>query len=210
MKTKIWLIVIFLPVLVMLMAACNAVSQPGDPTSQPGNTSNVEYIVWQEDRYLWISESDKLIRWDVQTKRADTFEKMTGRLLVDFKNTLWVFEKEKVSHFDGQNWEHFVPNDGFVGGYVLSIMEDNGYIWLGTSGLSRYDQNNKSWEILFKIPPGPSPTLVSDDLIDEALIEGVHSVASGSEGAIWVGTSKGLTYLEDGSQHTWGRSCLAA
>lgn len=200
-NVQLLLIDITLLMLSTTIISCNT-------TGQPGNIPNAKYIAWQEDKYLWVSENDRLLRWDTQTTVAETFKNISGQLLVDSKNTLWVFGEDKISHLDGQVWEHFSPDDGFVGGHVFSVVEISEYIWLGTSGLSRYHQRNKSWEIFFHAPPGPPPTPVLQGSPVEVLMEGVYSIAPGSQGEIWVGTSKGLTYWENDSQQTWGNEVL--
>jgi ligand-binding sensor domain-containing protein len=199
---RLLLVGIALLMLSMYITSCSS-------TSESTNIPNAKYIVWQQDKYLWVSESDRLIRWDIQTKGAKTFKGISGQLLVDSKNTLWVFDENKVSHLDNtQEWEHFTPDGSFVGGDIFSIAELDGYIWLGTSGLSRYSQQNKSWEILFQIPPGSLPTPVPQDSIVETLMEGVYSIVSGSQGGIWIGTSRGLAYVENDFQRTWGNEVL--
>lgn len=169
--------------------------------------SDIHSIVWQEDRYLWVSETDKLIRWNVQTQDPEIFQNISGRLLVDSENSLWVFDKNRVHHFDGQAWEQFTPDDGFVGGYVLSVTDAGECIWLGTFGLSCYNQQDKLWSVVFDTPPGSPPTPSSKDVFVEAWVEGIHSIALDEEG-IWVGSNRGLTYLHNNHQQTWGNDIL--
>lgn len=196
------LFVTFIVTLFLAVVSCNTINQAS-------NVSNIRSIAWQEDRYLWVSENNKLIRWNLQTKKSEIFENISGELLVDSKNTLWVFDTDTISHFDGQVWEHFISGNEFAGGDVFSFIEANGYVWVGTSGLSRYNQQNQSWEILLRIPPGPTPTPIPQSaIVVEALSEGVHAIAPTNQEAMWLGTSRGLTYLENDSLQTWTNNDL--
>ncbi len=171
--------------------------------------SDIHSIAWQENAYLWVSETDKLIRWNTKTQQAEIFQDISGRLLVDSKNTLWVFDKDRIYHFDGQIWEHFTPNDDFVEGYILSVAETDECIWLGTFGLSCYDKQNELWSVILDSPPGFDPTPIPEDIIVETLLPGIHSIASDGKG-LWIGSNGGLTYLDNNHQQTWGNDILKA
>ena len=186
--------------LFLVASACNL-------TKHSTRMSNVLSIAWQEDRYLWVSETDKLIRWNVQTQEPEIFWNISGSLLVDARNNLWVFDQNRVHHFDGQTWEQFTPEDGFIGGYVLSIAETDECIWLGTVGLSCYNPQDKLWSVVFDTPPGSPPTPSAGDIFVETWVEGILSIAPDEEG-IWVGSNRGLTYLHNNYQQTWGNDIL--
>ena len=189
------LIILLVTMCFMLLTSCKEVTP-----------SDVQYLAWQKDKYLWASTQDELIRWNVQNKESETFPNVAGELFVDSKDTLWVFDKGTISHFDGQEWQKFT--DEFAPGRVFCFAEGNGYIWVGTFGLSRYNQQNKSWEILFEMPPGLVPTPVPQDTIVEVLPDGVYSIAPVTPNDVWLGTSRGLTYWEDNFQQTWTNNDL--
>lgn len=172
------------------------------------NNLNILHLAWQDDKYLWVSTYNQLFRWDTQTKQREVFKDYSGELYVDSENVLWVFDRGIVRRFDGQNWEHFSSGKELAPGPIFTFIEAEGYIWVGTKGLSRYSQAMTTWEILLDAPPGPLPTPIPDGEIAEVLSEGVHSVAPISPDAVWIGTSKGLTYWESDYQQTWGNRIL--
>ncbi len=177
--------------------------------NQPDKLSHIKDMAWQEEKYLWISGNDELIRWNTQTKESETFKNISGEFLVDSKNILWVFDRGIINHFDEGSWEHFRSGEDFADGQILSFVETNGYIWVGARGLSRYNQQNQSWEILFHTTPGPEPTPIPEDVLYvEALVEGLHSMAPANEEALWLGTNRGLTRWEDDMQQSWGNDAL--
>ena len=186
----------------MFIMACNSITQSEI-------TTDVRYLAWQDDNYLWASTFNKLIRWNVETEESKVFKNISGKLFVDSENTLWVFDEGVIERFDGQVWKRFEAGKDFADGGVFSFTEAEGYIWVGTSGLSRYSQQNETWEVLFDTPPGPSPTPVpKNTMIVEELLEGVHSIVLAEKGAMWLGTSKGLTYWKDDIQQTWSNNIL--
>lgn len=202
MKAKI-VFVGFILALFTVVTSCNIIKQSNS------DVSNIKSIAWQEDRYLWVSDSYKLVRWNVQTKQNEIFEDVSGELLVDSKNTLWVFGTDIISHFDGQAWEYFRSGNDFAEGKIFTFTEANGYIWVGTQGISRYDQQDQSWDILFRTPPGPSPTPIPQSMtVIEALSDGVHAIIPVDREVIWFGTSRGLTYLSNNSEQTWTNNDL--
>ncbi len=178
------------------------------------NAIDVKYLAWQDDKYLWVSTYNRLFRWDTQTKKRVTFKDYSGELYVDSENVLWVFDRGIVRRFDGQNWEHFSTGEELVSGSINSFAEADGYIWVGTYGLSRYNQKTQSWETLFDYLPGPMPTPIptptnEDEIVEvEILFPGTYSIAPVSRDAAWVGTSRGLTYWEHDYQETWGNRIL--
>jgi ligand-binding sensor domain-containing protein len=195
---------LFISIALMLFAFSSSCGT----TNQSKKHSDIRYITWQEDKYLWASENNKVIRWDTRTRNAEIFKGISGKLFIDSENNIWVFGKSTISHFDGQEWQQFMSGNEFASGPIFSFAEVNGYIWVGTSGLSRYSQQSKSWQILFQTPPGPTPTPVPQGIVVEVLPDGVHSIATTNKKAVWVGTTRGLTYWKDNFQQTWTNNDL--
>jgi len=162
---------------------------------------NIKHLVWQKENYLWGVETTQhqLIRWDIQTGNITKFEDINGYPFVDLQDNLWVFDKDVIYRFNNQDFEIFQPNDGFVRGSILSIKEDNNYIWLGTFGLSRYDKLAGKWEIIFDSPP----TKKLNEAFEEVLVAGVHSILPTEQGGGWFGTNGGLILLENNNQQVW-------
>jgi ligand-binding sensor domain-containing protein len=166
-------------------------------------------MAWQGGMYLWLSGNDGLVRWNTQTAEAEAFKNISGKLFVDSNNKLWVFDTDTISLFDGKSWEHFESGKDFSDGGILSFIETNGYVWVGTFGVSRYNQQNKSWELLFQIAPGPTPTPIPQNVpVVEALSKGIHSMTSANGGGMWFGSDRGLAYWENDIQETWGNDIL--
>lgn len=186
-----------------ILISCQTIDESTNPPSSFG--SNFIDLAWQEEGYLWGAEATtrQVIRWDTRTGASITFEDMAGNLFVDSQNVLWVFDEYTIYRFNGRQFEPFEPSDGFVGGQVLAVVEDNRYIWLGTRGLSRFDQQSHVWEIVWPFPPHTASGAVSNEQFVEFLVEGVHAIAPTAAGEVWLGTNKGLARLENGTQQFW-------
>jgi ligand-binding sensor domain-containing protein len=189
------LLVIFM-ITMMTTLSCNSINRVS-------RRSNIQDLVWQEDKYLWVLENNQLIRWDVESRQSEAIKNISGELYIDAENNLWVFDKDQIHHFDGHQWKQFKPRDGFIGGHFLSIAESEQYIWVGTLGLSRYNKQSQSWEILLPPPSRSTASSITPGTMVESLVEGIHAIAPESQEEVWVGTNRGLVYLDDTQEHFW-------
>jgi ligand-binding sensor domain-containing protein len=186
-----------------LFLSCSTLTSVNKPTSKVVNS-----LAWQGDKHLWVSQGNQIIRWNTQTKETQTYENISGQLLVDTQDNLWVLGTNIVHSFDGQRWQSFTPDDNFVGGSVLSYIETDSNIWLGTFGLSHYIPQSNAWEIIMSKIPKPQRIQDNQGGFVEGLLEGVHSIALESPESIWIGTNHGLTHITNDAIQTWDNMIL--
>jgi ligand-binding sensor domain-containing protein/serine phosphatase RsbU (regulator of sigma subunit) len=134
---------------------------------------------------LWIGTIDGLIYYEIQNQAMDRLTTVHGlagtdisALYCDNNGNIWVGSKGKgVTKIEGTNfikmeeWGSFTPKT-FVEG------NDN-RIWIGTEGQGLYLYNNDNSITKFKVKDGLLANLVTALQVD-------------NNGAIWIGTNKGL------------------
>lgn len=83
-------------------------------------------------------------------------------------------------------FKHFTSDDGLPSNYISAIIQDHeGFMWFCTSeGLSRYDGYSF---FNFRNSPSDSTSLVNNN---------VRCIAEDSKHNFWIGTQKGLVYLD--------------
>lgn len=141
----------------------------------------------------------------------------------DKRGFIWLGTHRGVSRFDGKNFTDFQPENGLAGRFVTAITGDKqGNIWFGTeSGLSRFDgvhfQNFTKENGLTSYS---ITSLLYDDKgilwmgtkngmlfqyhdnaifpIESSLKSEINALIQGKDGRIWIGTSLGLMYYQDG------------
>lgn len=176
--------------------------------------SYIDDIVWQDDEFLWVAECDQLTRWHIPDRQRETFADISATfLLVDSQNNLWAFDTNQVGRFDGQQWETFTRQETFIGSYIFSVAESNGYIWVGSMGLSRYNQQSGTWEFVLwpSFDTSSSSASAEVDIDYDALLPGVYTVTpDGGREGVWVGSDRGLFYIADDIQQTWKTKELGA
>lgn len=110
------------------------------------------------------------------------------KIFQDSKGHLWfgtnVYD---LMHYDGKTLKYITKKEGFSGGRVTGIVEDDtGHIWIASaSGLNKYD--GKAFEI-FDEEDGLSNSEIWSLIID-------------TKGIFWIGHNEGLSRY-DGSQFT--------
>ncbi len=107
----------------------------------------------------------------------------------DSSNTAYFGGTVTLYSYDGNCWKNLLPDsiggEPFINYEITAILaEDDGSLWAGTfiHGLLHY--NGETWSIIDE-----TSGLGSND---------VRSIAKGTDGILWVGTSKGLSRFYEG------------
>lgn len=90
--------------------------------------------------------------------------------------------ERQLAIYDGANWELLTPADGLPDGDPIALLDDQGWLWVGTSGhgLTRYADG--VWSV-WPSSGGPASGQV-------------HALATDGQGVLWMGTSAGITRLD--------------
>lgn len=166
--------------------------------------SSIQHMAWQGDRYLWTCGPNAIAQYDVHTGSIAMYNYNCGSILVDNEGAVWITSGTDVGMYSGGIWQTFDHEDGLVEGwydYGVLLEASDGAIWVGNSGLSRYDPSTKEWRTL--ISPLPHVPSSSSSESIEVYIGGVDAVLQSSDGAVWAASTQGVIRLDGTFQQTW-------
>lgn len=182
--------------LVLFLTGCDL----GNRASQL-RIGTIEDLAWQGDNSLWVCGSEGTARLDIEDDETIRFGFRCGDILVAADGTVWASDSETVHSYDGQSWSSHVLPNGLatpVHGGLLLEAQDGG-IWSGTAGLSRYDPATGSWQILV----APLPETPGDEFAFEVHPGSVYAFLEDDDGAIWIASNVGINRLNGASLQTW-------
>ncbi len=183
----------------LLASACGSIAQVGSTS-----VKDIQDLAWQGDCYLWVGGSDGVARWNVCTGSVTTFSFRCKDLLVTNGDTVWISDGGTVSVYQGQSWRTFNRKDGLIEGYdgARLLRASDGSIWLGNSGLSRYDPIAKSWQVIVSPLPNVPPTHPPGS-INEVYIGAITALLQAKDNTVWAASTSGVIRVSGASQRTW-------
>jgi len=123
------------------------------------------------------------------------FDYVTGIIISEQDNGLWVSHMRGVSRYDGADWQTLTAVDGLTPGRALALAEGHdGALWIGTEqGVTRYQDG----------------TYQRYTIADGLMTQGCAYLFADRQGRVWCGS--GYT-PEDGvsvfdSSHSWSTLC---
>ncbi len=188
-------------ILVLTMLSLTACHIGGPPA-----LSSVDALGWEDSHYLWASGYVQgittlvMARYDIRSKGVTWFDFGFDRFLFAQDGTVWALNSYSINHYDGNSWKSFDSSNGLAAGPFWSMIQaNNGSIWVGSSGLSRYDLNDERWDLVLSSLPNVCTAP------DCAEVEGgaVYALLQDQEDAIWAGTTQGVILLADTSRRSW-------
>ena len=125
-----------------------------------------------------------------------------NKIVRDSRGFLWFCTAEGLSRFDGYAFTNYTTDQGLPHRNVTDFLETRGgEFWVATySGLVRFNPKGEPMNRVVsadKAPPGATPmftVILPED--EDRRAQSITVVREGREGAIWVGTLKGLYRLE--------------
>lgn len=201
----------WLVILACLMAGVSQAQPYPHPSAKFRHLTNVDGLsqlqvnafAQDNDGFIWIATNDGLNRfdgYDFHVYRPDLnnpdslVSHVIFDLLVDSQDTLWVATAKGLNRYDRNN-DNFVP----VGlkdehdGRIISLFEDSqGSLWVGSknNGLSRLDKQTGQLIKYLEVNVNP----------DNASSHQINSITEDQKGFVWVGTDKGLYFVEPQSK----------
>jgi ligand-binding sensor domain-containing protein len=115
-----------------------------------------------------------------------SFSALSSPFRFDGQGKLWIVKDERLSRFDGKDWQVFsILDHPYLASKITGIFTDSdGTVWVGTAaGLLRY--RRYTWQ-------GYSSSVFSPQAITDHMID--------SKGHLWVATDSGILYREG---QTW-------
>lgn len=169
--------------------------------------NDVDALGWESNRYLWASGhrvrgigESVIARYDVQNGDVTWFDFGFEHLLVAQDASVWALNSYSVNRYRNGDWQEFDGSKELPAGPFWSMLEANdGSIWVGSSGLSRYDPADGNWDVI--IPPLPKVCDIPN--CPEPEWGAVYALLQDRKGAIWAGTSSGVMRLDDNSRESW-------
>jgi ligand-binding sensor domain-containing protein/signal transduction histidine kinase len=151
----------------------------------PQNT--VHSIVQAKDGYVWIATEEGLARFD--GIRFTVFDKQNTPelksndirvLLADRRGALWIGTTDGLVRLLNAKFTTFTTRDGLPSNVIDSLCEDGDGLWVATAtGVAHFSDN------VFTTSP-------------ELPREAVRALFVDREGALWIGSSAGLTRYRSG------------
>ncbi len=140
-------------------------------------------ITWlRSARYLWACDDALDACREVSAELPDVSE--LGRMLVDHNGTLWVTTRSGLAHRTGPaTWELLGTERGVPARSILGVFEDReGSLWL--IGDQLYQLVGRGLWSSYSGATFPADT--------------VWSILRASNGALWLGTNRGVIYTQPG------------
>jgi ligand-binding sensor domain-containing protein len=165
---------------------------------------SVQDMAWQGSCYLWVCNSNTISRYDVCTGNTRVHNYSCESILIDSEGTVWISSGDSVRMFRDETWLTFTCEDGLAGNWYDGVLLEasDGTIWIGGSGLSRYDPTTKAWRTLIS-PLSNVPSGSSSGSFDEVYEGGITALLQASDGAIWAASTQGVIRLDNASRQTW-------
>ena len=174
--------------------------------SQPSTLSSAHALGWEGNHYLWASgyvenvETTVTVRYDTRNGDAMWFDFGFDLFLSARDATIWVLNRYSVNQYRNGDWQRSDRDGGLPAGPFWSMLEaSDGSIWVGGSGLSRYDPDSGNWDVM--VPSLPDVCIASDCAEIEA--GAVYALVQDKKEAIWAGTTQGVIRLSNGSWRSW-------
>jgi ligand-binding sensor domain-containing protein len=137
--------------------------------------------------------------WTTYTEEDGLASNWVYAIAVDGEGALWFGTDSGVSRFDGQTWTTYTAEDGLAADEITAMAVDGeGALWFGTNG--------SGWSPMFGGPLGSGvsrfdplaegeawTTYTSEDGLAG---DSVHTIAVDGEGALWFGTSNGVSRFQ--------------
>jgi PAS domain S-box-containing protein len=160
--------------------------------------NSVQALAQTRDGYLWLGTQAGLVRFD--GVRFTTFDRTASpalerpyiwSLAADDDGSLWIGTEETgLIHYQDGRFTRFGKAQGLPSSWVSTILRDRaGNLWVGTTGggLARMRQGRI-------------------ERIDSAKVPGsnIFALHLDAQGAVWVGSNRGLTRIQNGQYRTFG------
>ncbi|MCE5252478.1 T9SS type A sorting domain-containing protein [bacterium] len=182
-------------------------------------------IAVDRDGVKWIATNGGVSRFDGTTWISFQDTEKIGDLqildvTIDNNNIKWFISRNVVSCYNGQKWTLFKQDNGAPAGLLKKIMVDkNNTIWIGTWGMGIISFDGEKWTLYNTYQPNVvsiavdnkntiwfgdyNGSVISYDGNEWSSISVIsslwhlYSVETDSQGALWVGTHKGLFRIKD-------------
>src|SRR5260221_7853459 len=125
----------------------------------------IDAVAQDREGFLWLAARTGLVRFDgvnfvVWNERVPLPKERVSTICASKDGAIWVgFEtREGISRVYEGGVSNFGPDDGLVGGYILTLLEDkSGTIWAGGyGGLSRFRAGR--WQSIAPVQGLPAVT----------------------------------------------------
>jgi signal transduction histidine kinase/ligand-binding sensor domain-containing protein/DNA-binding NarL/FixJ family response regulator len=162
------------------------------------SNSTIESIFQDTRGYIWVATRDGLNRYDGNEMRV--FRNISGdtlslsdnyvRCLTEDRNhILWIGTSNGLNRFDPvtQTFKRFLGRPAVSpGGSGVNVLylDRQGHLWVGMDGEGLFRMKDDGW--------GFDPYPVKDSTIGYK----VYSIAQTNKTGLWVGTEKGISYLD--------------
>ena len=164
-------------------------------------------ILRDRDGALWIGTHDRGLL-HVHRGRVDAFDKSDGfagqrvsRIFEDREGNLWVATDEGLNRFHDVAAATYSVEQGLSSPNVVSLLTTrDGNLWISTTnGLNRWRGGEITVYAQRDIPPQAriAPARAVSETDHSGLPNGAGSLSEDTHGRIWVGSQKGLGYLEN-------------
>jgi len=166
-----------------------------------------ESVFRDRDGGIWIGTRDRgLVH--VHGDRTDTFGRIDGlsgndvhRIFEDHEGNVWIATERGLDRFHDVLVATYSVEQGLSNASVMSVLASrNGSLWISTlDGLNRWDRGNVRIYGPRNGSPesGPGRRLATPERDDSGLPSGLGSLFEDQDGRLWIGSNKGLGYLEN-------------
>ena len=146
---------------------------------------------------LWVATDEGVLELGASERRFGPTDGLPSAVAnvvrVDTQGTLWVGTRHGLARSGADEGGHFVVPEGLADEDVTALLEDRSHnLWVGTrdGALRRVSRGSVS----------------EDSQVVTAPNGGVFALTESRDGAIWVGTGRGLERYRDGAFLTLGRA----
>ncbi|WP_428262013.1 two-component regulator propeller domain-containing protein [Haliangium sp.] len=165
----------------------------------PAWTSSLPHddVAVDDEGYLWLGVRDLgIVRQTAGGFQPMPIEGQTTysrpRLVIDHRGEVWATGDAGLSHWNGDRWRTYTPDDGLAGPDPYYVYEDaQHHIWFGyraSRGVTRFDRR------AFRT------FTTRDGLSNDA----VYSLGVGHDGALWIGTARGVDRFDGDRFRNYG------